>query len=185
MGARWELQRIERDVMAAWTHFANWDGNNRKWYSAYRKYVAQNAPGRRSTKDLDCSDLSITLMIEFASRYGLPVTFKDAEGAIYSSKARSALEPKNSGYDGAGAGAGAARYDESPRVWDSGEKFIAIVREKMQTKSLYLYNMELNSSAGPESGDLMIRYRTKWLGTKVDQANTHTALVFQSYGPGV
>src|SRR5262249_15553327 len=124
------------EVMAAWTHVANWDGNNRKWYAAYRKYAMQNAPARRSTKDLDCSDLSITLIIEFASKYGLPVTFKDAEGAIYSSKSRSAVVPKTSGYDGAGAGAGAARYDQSGSVWDSSEKFTAIVQQKMQTKSL-------------------------------------------------
>ena len=168
--------------MAAWRHFASWDG---KVYTAYRKYVTQTAPGRRSTKDLDCSDLSITLVIEFASKNGLPVTFKDAEGAFYSSKARSPLVPKTSGFDGAGAGAAAPRYDEGAPVWDSSEKFIAVVRDKMQTKSLYLYNMELNSTSGPDSGDLMIRYRTKWFGTKVDQANTHTALVFQTYGPSV
>src|SRR5215469_13217943 len=135
--------------MAAWTHYATWDGNNRKVYATYRKYVAQNAPGRRSTKDLDCSDLSITLIIEFASKFGLPVTFKDAEGAIYSSKASRALVPKTSGYDGAGAGAGAQRYDEAGPAWNSSEKFTAIVQEKLQTKSLYLYNMELNSQAGP------------------------------------
>jgi len=170
--------------MAAWTHYATWDGNNRKVYATYRKYVTQNAPGRRSTKDLDCSDLSITLIIEFAAKYGLPVTFKDAEGAFYSSKARSAIVPKTSGYDGAGAGAGAPRYDEDTRVWDNSEKFLAVVRDKLQTKSLYLYNMELNSPSGPDSGDLMIRYRTKWFGTKVDQKNTHTALVYQSYAPG-
>jgi hypothetical protein len=171
--------------MAAWSHSAKWDGNNQKWYAEYRKYVAQNAPARRSTKDLDCSDLSITLIIEFASKFGLPVTFKDAEGAIYSSKAKSALVPKTSGYDGTGAGAGAQRYDEAGPVWNSSEKFTAIVQEKMQTKSLYLYNMELNSPTGPEAGDLMIRYRTKWLGTKVDQKNTHTALVYLAYARGI
>ena len=171
--------------MAAWTHFATWDGNNRKVYATYRKYVTQNAPGRRSTKDLDCSDLSITLIIEFAAKYGLPVTFKDAEGAIYSSKARSALVPTTSGYDGAGAGAGAPRYAEAATVWDTSEKFTTVVRDKLQTKSLYLYNMELNSTSGPDPGDLMIRYSTKWFGMKVDQKNTHTALVYQSYAPSV
>jgi len=172
------------DVMVDWKHTKSWDGNNGTMYADYRKFVVLAAPKYVQTKDVDCSDLSIILLIEFAAPRGLPVTFKDVDGWLYSSKAQSALGPKTSGYDGAGQGAAAQRYDESQLRWFTKDMFIAIVRQNMQTKSLYLHNMEANPS-GPEAGDLMIRYRTKWFGLKVDAAETHTALVYSTYPPGV
>jgi len=60
--------------MAAWRHWAFWDGSA---YQGYRKYVSQRAPAFRGRDDLDCADISIYLLIDYAAQAGLPVTFWD------------------------------------------------------------------------------------------------------------
>jgi hypothetical protein len=50
--------------MAAWRHWAYWGPAT---YPAYRKYVTEWAPRYRGRTDLDCADMSLTLLIEFAA----------------------------------------------------------------------------------------------------------------------
>src|SRR6266536_700725 len=70
--------------MAAWLHRAYWGHST---YPAYRKYVTQWAPSYRGRRDLDCADISLTLLIEFAAANGLPVTLRSDDGTRFISKA--------------------------------------------------------------------------------------------------
>ena len=63
--------------MAAWHHRAHWGPTT---YSRYRTYVTEWAPTYRGRKDLDCADMSLTLLIEFAAANGLAVTLKSDDG---------------------------------------------------------------------------------------------------------
>src|SRR5262249_32811605 len=55
-------------------------------YKMYRTYVEGRAPTLIGTKDVDCVDLSIIPLMEFAATNLLPVTFLDADGFLLSSK---------------------------------------------------------------------------------------------------
>jgi hypothetical protein len=148
--------------MAAWRHYSTW---TEKTYESYRSYVARMAPTKRGEKD-DCADLSLDLMIDFASSNGLPLNFWDASGTLYASKALCPFDSDKK-----------PRTTETYRITD---QFKLIVKKYIQTKSLYLYNTDKNDSA-PEPGDLMIRYTTKMtiFGERTDLH--HTALVFAAY----
>lgn len=132
--------------------------------------VSQLRCSKRANKersDKDCADLSMELLIDFAKEHGLPVTFLDASGFIFCSKASFAFGPW--------------RNARAYALWYSKETFTKWVQEFIQTKSLYKYNTEKNAS-GPEAGDLMMRYTTvPILGITDDH---HTALVFAVYPPG-
>ncbi len=156
--------------MTAWKHYAAW---TEEYYKSYRSFVAEMAPkmsGRNKNsngEDLDCADLSIGLLIDFASRKGLPVNFQDASGFLYVSKANYPYGPNN-----------AVRRSEEFLTKDI---FTFIVRKYIQTKSLYTYNTD-QTDYGPGVGDLMMRYTVSASG-RTDLH--HTALVFAVYNAGV
>ncbi|MEA2695759.1 MAG: hypothetical protein QOI66_30 [Myxococcales bacterium] len=70
--------------MAAWHHYSYWDF---RMYQLYRQYVTINAPLFRGRPDLDCADISMNLMIEFAAAKVLPVTVWDNDKVRYISRA--------------------------------------------------------------------------------------------------
>ena len=110
--------------MAAWRHYSTW---TEKTYESYRSYVGRMAPSKRGEKD-DCADLSLDLMIDFASSNGLPLNFWDASGTVYASMALCPFDSDNK-----------PRVTETYRIPD---QFKLIVKKYIQTKSLYLYNTE-------------------------------------------
>lgn len=139
--------------MAAWRHYSYWDPRK---YQFYRRYVATNGPRFRGRADLDCADITMVLMIEFAAANGLPVTLWDNDRVRYISKATRQV-PKSGKILGT-------------RTWSSKDDYIKAVTHRIGAKSLVNENSVPNP-AGPESGDLM---------AKVD----HAALVFQVYHRG-
>lgn len=154
--------------MGAWTHKNAW---NDVFYARYRQYVAQNAPSYQGTKDVDCADLSITLLIDFAAKNFLPVTFRDADGSLLCSKAVG-MWRCTQGYPTK------AELYGPPFIHPV--VFLGVVRKQIQVKSLWYWNtVENPSNFGP--GDLMLKYQTK-LG--VITTADHAALVFAVYKPG-
>jgi hypothetical protein len=142
-------------IMSAWKHSNYWTATS---YGDYRKYVQVQAPRFRNRADLDCADMSLTLLIEFATAGGLPVTFWDNDQIRYCSK---------------GTRQSPTSYLSAHRTlsWSNQAEFAAAVRRRIGAKSLLLQNTAANPH-GPEPGDLMA-------------ATDHTALVYQVYPPGV
>ena len=153
--------------MAAWTHSAYW---NDEMYAAYQKYVADNAPTYKGYKDRDCADLSTLVLIDFAAEKGLPVTFTDADNVRYISKGSEQI-PSN--------------YIRSNKKWTNKYEFIIAVLDRIDAKSLYLRNAEINPK-GPEVGDLLLTYSAGWnFYFKSIGGQHHAALVYRVYSPGV
>ena len=142
--------------MPAWKHFAVW---NDALYEEYRAYVKTAAPQLRWRSE-DCADLSISLLIDFAAKRGLEVTFADNDQNYYMSRAR-----------------GAPVLDPYFR-WNSKEQFSEVVKRKIGVSSLWKQNTEKNED-GPMPGDLMMRYQDFRGGYH------HAALVYQTYLPGI
>ena len=69
--------------MAAWVHKYGW---NIDVYYRYRKYVMANGAGYEGS-DRDCADVAMSLLIDFAASLNLCLTFRDATGGTYISKA--------------------------------------------------------------------------------------------------
>lgn len=133
--------------MAAWNHYKYWDS---QMYEEYRKFVARDAPKFRGNEKLDCADISIILLINFAASNGLPTTFWDNNQVRYISK-------------------GTRQAPEDSRLlrtreWKDKDDYTKAVLERIGSKALVLHNTVVNPR-GPEIGDLM---------AKMD----HTALVF-------
>jgi len=141
--------------MAAWTHPAYWGPST---YPEYRKYVAANAPLYRGRRDLDCADMSLTLLVEFAVSKGLPVTLRSDDGTRFISKATRQTP---------------TAYLSVHRTysWSSKDEYLAAVINRLNAKSVFSQNTEVNPR-GPEPGDLMCK-------------PDHTALVFKVYPPGL
>jgi hypothetical protein len=159
-----QRQRALAGDAAAWIHRNKW---NDYFYEKYRAATALAAPGGRGTKDVDCADLSIKSLIDFAADNGLPVTFLDVSGFLYCSLASVPW---------------GMLHRIRTRPWFDKEAFLGVVRDFIRTKSLYKHNTVENPS-GPKPGDLMIRYKERFYGA-VNQRMTHTALVFGTYPPG-
>jgi hypothetical protein len=70
-------------AMAAWVHKYGW---NIDVYYRYRKYVMANGAGYEGS-DRDCADVAMSLLIDFAASLNLCLTFRDATGGTYISKA--------------------------------------------------------------------------------------------------
>ncbi len=147
--------------MAAWAHHSQWTDD--RYYLAYRKYVRSTAPGLMGRKE-DCADLSIMLMIDFAAQSGLPLSFYDVDDWLYASKAATPYGP----------------FRKLGTPWATKADYTRIVQQNIQTKSLHERNTKINV-AGPQEGDLMMRYTTTVLGITDKH---HTALVFAVYPPG-
>ena len=145
--------------MAAWKHWNYW---NDEWYKKYRQSVEKTAPTFRGRKE-DCTDLSMTLIIEFAAKNGLPLTFVGNEGTRYISK-------------------GTRQTPKDRRGWlrtltwnslssqDNFRFYLSAVLRRIDANVLFDFNTEVNLD-GPEPGDLML-------------SRKHAALVFATYPPG-
>jgi RHS repeat-associated protein len=68
--------------LAAWTHSRYWDY---AWKGKYAEYVANNFRKYLGNQS-DCADLTMLVLIDFASDNGLPLTFWHGSGCIYASK---------------------------------------------------------------------------------------------------
>ena len=160
--------------MAAWTHSKHsaWSDSV---YQGYRSAVTANAWDFRGHEGLDCADLSMKLLVDFAAKSGLCLTFKDDQG-LYISKADGMLDPN---YGGVGAGAGAPALEHRPGTrWKNKDHYFDVVHLKMITKTLWDFNTENVERVSP--GDLLIQYKRRgWRNTI-----HHTALVFRVYPPG-
>jgi len=154
--------------MAAWDHRYGW---NADVYYRYRKYVMFKAKDYEKS-DRDCADLSITLLINFAADMHLCLTFTDATGGRYISKAKGLIRPANRG--------GWALDDDI--TWSSKEEFVKAVLGRTSAWDLAHHNSRINQY-GPTPGDLMLRARKGWFGPFAYPAS-HAALVFGTYAPG-
>src|SRR5215469_4981807 len=132
--------------MSAWTHTNWWQPNT---YGEYRRFVSQRAPQYRG-QTADCADISLTLLVDFASQRGLPLTFWDNADVRYISKA-TRQTPKDS------------RIAHT-RTWSNKAEFLRAVQKRIGADSLLKKNTLTNPS-GPQPGDLM-------------SSAQHTALVF-------
>jgi hypothetical protein len=140
--------------MAAWRHVSYW---NEGVYGRYRTYVTYRALQFRGRTDLDCADMSIILLIEFAALHTLPLTFWDNNQVRYISKAKRQT-PKDS------------RLLRS-YSWKSTAEYIRAVRNRVGASALLRQNTVPNSR-GPQPGDLMA-------------SGDHTALIYAVYPPTV
>jgi hypothetical protein len=141
--------------MAAWKHWAYWTATT---YPAYRKYVGVNAPAYRGRQDLDCADMSLTLLIEFAAANGLPVTLTSDDGTRFISKGTRQTPTSYLSV-------------HSTYKWKDKDEFLRAVINRLNAKSVFSRNTTINR-AGPEPGDLMCK-------------TDHVALVYKTYPPGV
>jgi len=147
--------------MAAWEHRYGW---NADVYYRYRKYVMAEATSLEKS-DKDCADLSIMLLIQFAEKYKLCVTFTDAKGGRYISKAKGLIRELAKG-----------RYElDDDITWQSPDDFLNAVQKRTSAWDLFYHNSRKNDH-GPTPGDLMLRAKAK--------DESHAALVFGTYAPG-
>ncbi len=142
--------------MPAWKHFKRW--SEFAWLE-YRKHVGVSAPQLQGRNE-DCADLSMLLLIEFASKQGLPVSFEDNDGNRYSSSEDRAV------YFAPGWPSDIHIAD-----WNTSEKFYVVVKRRIGSKGLYKRNTVANY-AGPAPGDLLL-------------TESHCALVYRVYPPGI
>jgi hypothetical protein len=154
--------------MAAWEHRYGW---NADVYYRYRKYVISKAKAYEGS-DRDCADLAISLMIDFAAGLNLCLTFSDATGGTYISKARGLIQPTTKG--------GWELDDDI--TWSSKEEYVNAVLKRTSAWDLAKYNSRVNQY-GPVPGDLMLRARKGWFGP-ISYPASHAALVFGTYMPG-
>ena len=141
--------------MAAWKHWSYWTAVT---YPAYRKYVGQNAPLYRGRQDLDCADMSLTLLIEFAAEHGLPVTLSSDDGTRFISKATRQTPTSYASL-------------HTTYKWKNKDEYLRAVINRLNAKSVFSHNTAVNPR-GPEPGDLMCK-------------TDHVALVFKVYPAGV
>jgi hypothetical protein len=154
--------------MAAWEHRYGW---NADVYYRYRKYVMVKAPGFERS-DRDCADLSMTLLIDFAEKNKLCLTFTDDKGNRYISKAKGIIRP-------------ATRGDwvlDEDISWNSKDSFVKTILGRTSAWDLAKHNSRINQY-GPTPGDLMLRAKKGWFGP-ISYPASHAALVFGTYAPG-
>ncbi|HEY7336131.1 MAG TPA: hypothetical protein VH639_14675 [Bryobacteraceae bacterium] len=120
--------------MAAWRHFKYWKKDT---YKHYRGFVAQNAEKYAGSR-LDCADLSMTLMIDFAAAQGLCLTFTDLNGIRYISKAT-------------------RQHPAGLKSWGSSrDEYTKAVLDRLSAKSLLRKNT-ISNPRGPAPGDLILK----------------------------
>jgi hypothetical protein len=154
--------------MAGWNH-TNQTGWDADAYMEYRKLAMYKAKSFRGRKE-DCADLSMMLLVQFAAKEGLALTFKDNGGARYISKA-----------DGVMANIGSTRILITDLSWKTPEEYLAVVQRKIGVEALWKHNTVKNQY-GPQAGDLLMIYTEKWWGLRTDRH--HAALVYRPYPVG-
>jgi hypothetical protein len=177
--------------MAAWNHTNIWTD---AYYEAYRKYVKFSASSVKGRQE-DCADLSMLLIVEFAAREGLPLTFIDNQDIQYSSKydgqypesgvhvnydrvnvptGNVAVGPRGEfGWEYAPVEIpkGISLYTGSNYKWKNKDEYYTAVKNRINSKVLFNKNTEINLF-GPQSGDLLL-------------SDSHAGLVIDSYPAGV
>lgn len=148
--------------MPAWKHTASWNDARK---AAYRKEVSERAKFKAGTEGLDCADLSNSLLIDFAEKNGLPVTFKDNDDVEYAS-----------------LNGGQSPYREIPivghrmgKTWSTKSEYADAVIARIGTESLSKKNLSATDQNPILPGYLMIAYKGNM---------HHTSLVYRVYGPG-
>jgi hypothetical protein len=139
--------------MAAWKHSAFWGPDT---YEHYRAYVIEHAPLFRGRSDLDCADMSLTLLIEFAARNALPVTLRNDDNIRLISKSTRQTPTTHIS-------------KHKTYAWKTKEEYLQAVINRLNAKSVFNKNT-LANPRGPEPGDLMCK-------------PDHTSLVFKVYPP--
>jgi len=76
------ISSVDPQGLAAWKHTKWW---NNSWKKKYRAYVATNAKSYLGRTE-DCADLTMLVLIDFAEKNGLPLTFWHGSGCTYVSK---------------------------------------------------------------------------------------------------
>ena len=151
----------------AWEHSNYW---NLKWYSEYRKYVTGQTPELKGGLE-DCTNLSLSLIIDFAEKYGLPLTFTGNDRIRYISLAKGQSPASHLG----------DLQEKWPWMsvhkiiltWDDKKSYYDAVCRRINAEALFKYNtVSVRNPSGPEPGDLMM-------------TTEHTALVFATYPPGL
>ncbi|MBS1795385.1 MAG: hypothetical protein JSS81_16125 [Acidobacteria bacterium] len=160
--------------MPAWNHTKTWTPG---YYADYRKYVKFNAPTMKGRLE-DCADLSMALIVDFAAREGLPLTFTDNSDIRYSSWAngQNPASGIHMQYDRINVPTGGVTIGpggqpqwmtapvEIPGVsihfgtnytWSNKDQFYDAVKNRINAEALFNYNTEA-SSLGPQSGDLLL-----------------------------
>ncbi len=177
--------------MAAWNHTSSWTN---AYYDAYRKYVNVSASGVKGREE-DCADLSMLLIVEFAAREGLPLTFTDNQDIHYSSKAdgqyptsgmhvnydRIDVPTGNVAVNSRGEigwqyapveiPKGLSIYTGTNYTWKNKDEYYTAVKNRINAGVLYKKNTEVNPF-GPQSGDLLL-------------SKSHAGLVIESYPVGI
>ena len=154
--------------MAAWVHKVRLE---RRCVYRYRKYVIAKAKDYEGS-DRDCADVAMSLLIDFAERLNLCLTFTDAKRGTYISKAKGLVQPTTKG--------GWELDDDI--TWSSKEEYVKAVLGRTSAWDLANYNSRVNQY-GPTPGDLMLRAKQGWFGP-FQYPSSHAALVFGGYMPG-
>lgn len=176
--------------MAAWNHTSSWTDT---YYDAYRKYVNASASAMKGREE-DCADLSILLIVEFAAREGLPLTFIDNQGIYYSSRdeGQSVDKGMHLTYDRIDIPTGGVTVNsrgdfawqtaplEIPKgfiyssfnyTWRTKDEYYTAVKNRINAGVLFEKNTEVNPF-GPQAGDLLL-------------SDSHAGLVIDSFPVGV
>jgi hypothetical protein len=155
--------------MPAWEHKYGW---RQSVYDRYRLFVRDTAKSLEGD-DHDCADLSIMLIVQFAAKHNLCLTFRDGVDGMYISKASGMISGPLGG-----------PYELSDDItWNSQDEYLHVVQKRTSAKDLIFRNTRPNST-GPTAGDLMLRYKAAdhWYR---DNSEGHAALVFYYYDVGV
>jgi hypothetical protein len=155
--------------MAAWKHDPTMSWRDKDNYAVYTTFVSWWAPAYRGQRDLDCADLSLKLLVDYASANGLATTFEDNAGGRYISKA--------------GAHIGKNLFNNeivyNDRLsWSTPAEYFKVLNDKIGVEALWKHNTKVNSSV-PHVGDLMIIW-SSWMQSD----RHHAALVYKVYAPG-
>lgn len=145
--------------MPAWNHTSQWTDELK---AAYRKTVATTAPTMAGHEGLDCADLSNSLLIEFAARNGLPLTFKDNDDREYASQLT-------------GQGPVNPMGIHAGKNWSSKDSYLDVVVSRIGTQAMSTKNLDPADRNPIQPGDLMIAYKDNM---------HHTALIYRVYNAG-
>lgn len=145
--------------MPAWRHTrSSWDDAS---YRSYRAFVSTEAPRLRGNTSMDCADLSAMLLIRFAARQGLPLSFTDMNEVRYDSR-RDRQDPEGGWFQN--------------KTWTDQDSYVSAVTSRIGTEALWSKNTSVNR-LGPEPGDLLMKFTG-------NNGIHHTALVFQVWLQG-
>lgn len=155
--------------MPAWNATSTWDLKSK---GGYRQYVSSHAEAYR-WQTQDCADLSMSLLIDYAEDNKLPLTFRNDDGWIYSSREDGSKWASESAF---------MKGSTNIAAWKNKDEYKEAVWEHINVRDLWLYNTAV-TNAGlfmPSPGDLLMIYEKGWVGA----SRHHCALIYRTYAPG-